>query len=369
MGQRIKVFRESHKNLPTDFCELLNTVAMTIERDSSILFNSTNALLDLCNEILETAKLESGKISDQGENFDLHRTFDDLLSLLTPVAHNKNLKLSADIDPNTPRFLKGQRLHLERILLNLMSNALKFTKEGFVKVSIEGEASSLQITVEDSGIGIPKDHFDSIFEHFTKLSASYCEAQYQGSGLGLYTVKQYLNAMNGSIKVESEVDVGTKFSIELPFAIGEPIEEKTPLRQVNQNSKRKEPDENSRQVLVVEDNLALRLAMELVLEHHNHIVDLAETGETTIEKVKTKKYDMIFMDIGLPDTDGMAVTKIIREDPESKNQSTPVIAITAHLAKDKWRECEQAGMQDLMTKPVDPEMLDQLLRGCKSARG
>lgn len=183
VSERVQLYRSSVRNLPSELVNLLDNTSFTIERDSNILLNSTNALLKLCNEILDTAKLESGKDVGKVEAFDIQALIKNTHSLLSPVAHNRQLDFTVDVATGVPEYLEGYYLYFERILLNLTSNALKFTEDGFVKVHLKlresqkeelniGEEVILEVSVEDSGIGIPEDKFEAIFDHFSKLSSS-----------------------------------------------------------------------------------------------------------------------------------------------------------------------------------------------------
>jgi len=179
-----------------------------------LLIISTDELLQLCNEVLEIIRLDSGKMDEKTGAFHLHDLVQHNVDLLRPVSAHKQLELTLRIDKNLPTYLLGFRIYLDRIILNLLSNALKFTEKGYVHISIglaekykkpvpAGGTINIQIIVEDTGIGIPKNKHKEIFAHFSRLNSSY-QSTYKGSGLGLYSVKRYLEAMKGEVKIESE---------------------------------------------------------------------------------------------------------------------------------------------------------------------
>ncbi len=354
----------------------------TVKNNSSFLINATNELLQLCNEVLETVNLESGKITEQESAFDLRELANHNISLLQPAAQHRQIKLSAEIADNVPRYLRGLRDYFNRSMLNLLSNALKFTEEGFVKLNIlslkptttqeKGSLVVLQIIVEDSGIGIPEDKFETIFDTFSRLTPSY-EGIYKGSGLGLHTVKQYVNAMKGSIKVESEVGKGTKFIMQLPFTISDHSDFKKPAIQLDNLPQHTDVSLNSElsaeeascHILVVEDNRPAAMALKITLRPFSCAIDIAENAKQAIEKLQQNTYDLVFMDVGLPDMNGLDATKKIRALTNTDMAKVPIIALTGHV--NKKDECLAAGMQDLIIKPATTTTLKPILQryaGC-----
>ncbi len=212
----------------------LKKLIETVQRDNNYLMTATEELLQLCNEVLEAVRLESGEVSDNAVSFCLQNIMQHNIELFQPTAHHKKLKLVYEIDQNIPTYLTGYRIYLSRVLLNLISNALKFTEKGTITVSVNpldtnnhvGETTKIQILVKDTGIGIPKDKFDTIFEHFSRLTPAY-EGNYKGAGLGLYTVKRYIEAMKGNIYVESELEQGSCFIVTLPFIVADHSDQET----------------------------------------------------------------------------------------------------------------------------------------------
>ena len=350
----------------------------------TLLMGATDELLQLCNEVLEVVCLETGKPSQQVESFNFHELVKHNIELLKPAAQHKKLNLSYEIAKNMPTFLTGLFIYLDRSLLNLISNALKFTEKGFVKVTASlldanmktpqvGDTITLKLTVDDSGMGIPKDKFDTIFEHFSRLTSSY-QGIYKGAGLGLYTVKRYIEAMKGQITLDSEVDKGTRFTLTLPFIVSdhadrkkESIRPSKPTLTLDVKAAKTELNEISTEkaaatVLLVEDSVLAAIAAKTSLKSFGCAVDVAETGKQAVSMAQRNKYDLILMDVGLPDFTGVEATQKIRalSDPEKAN--VPIVALTGHANNpDRCQEALDAGMQEVINKPAQPLALELIL--------
>ena len=363
--------------------ELLNTLTDlkdTLDQNGHFLMAATDELLQLCNEILEAVKLESGAAKERFEDFGLHELIKHNIELLQPVANHKKLKLSYKIDPNVPKYLYGLCIYLDRILLNIISNALKFTNDGYVNIKIHtfetkysvGDSLTLKIDVEDSGIGIPKDKFDTIFNLFTRLSPTY-EGLYKGAGLGLYSVKQYIDVMGGKINLNSRIGQGTCFSLELPFKVSDHADRtKFSIRKAKQ-IKDAENDSATMKtsldkqcsdafVLIVEDHALASVAVQLTLKTFNCAINVAERGEQAVTMALENNYDLILMDIGLPDISGIEATRKIRQLPNIERASVPIVALTGHAGDNKtYQESIDAGMQEVLNKPAQPHELEAIL--------
>ena len=277
--------------------------------------SATNELLSLCNDILGVVQLESGQNKEISECFHLEHLLSHTTTLLQPVAHDKNLALSYQLDPEIPVFLSGERLKIDRILLNLSSNALKFTKTGYVKIIVrkcrtrtnkitkhDHAHLPIEIIVEDSGMGIPKDKQEIIFECFSRLTRSHT-GSYKGSGLGLYTVRQYVKQLGGSILVESDVDKGSRFIVTLPLQIGHKRECPSILKEETIDT-----DLSKVSALIVEDSEPAAIGLQQQLQNFDCKVDVAKDGRSALQLTQKNAYDIIFMDMGLPDIDEATVT-------------------------------------------------------------
>jgi two-component system aerobic respiration control sensor histidine kinase ArcB len=365
---------------------LLRHVIDRVEEDSQLLMGATDELLGLLNEILETMRLDSGKISTQVTSFNLGELVKHNIDLMQPVAKHRQLTLSYDIDKMIPCYVSGLRHYLDRTLLNLLSNALKFTKEGFVHIKVEsledrgivyrpGDSYRLKISVIDSGMGIPTDKFGTIFEHFSRLSPSY-EGLYKGAGLGLYTVSRYVNAMKGTIEVKSELEKGSSFIVTIPLTISEQSDyEKVSFytskakntTMTLTDSKTVNPIGNKEAlatILVVEDSTLAAKAVQSTLTRLNSrfVSDIASNGHDALQKVQTHPYDLILMDIGLPDIEGIELTRQIRALNKPQTSQLPIIALTGHADDPKKRdEALKAGMQAVFNKPLSSATLDAIL--------
>jgi two-component system aerobic respiration control sensor histidine kinase ArcB len=367
-----------------ELSRLLIGLTTLVKTDSDILMSAVDQLLQLCNEILEVTHLDGGMSVQPSESFDLHDLIQANVELQQPVAKHKKLALSAKIDKKVPRYVKGLKNYTDRTILNLVSNALKFTAKGSVKIKVaiaeDQSASSsnvdksviVQIRVEDTGMGIPEEKFDVIFEYFSRLTSSY-EGVYKGSGLGLYTVKNYIEAMKGSIGLTSAVGKGTCFTITLPFIISDTVDRpresiRVPVAPLHSTSNFLDPIATevlnpSARVLVVEDNEIAAMGVVISLRPFQCAVDVAENGAKALEKAQNNAYDFILMDVGLPDMSGIEVTKAIRSFSDPQKAQVPIFALTGHANDSVARQqCLDAGMQAVYRKPAQTLMLNEIFQ-------
>lgn len=345
-----------------------------IQEDADLLMASTNKLLDLLNEVLEVVQIESSKKKTREEIFNLRELIQNNFMLLRPAIKNQKIDLNYNFPENTQNYFIGNRRLVNRVLMNLLGNAVKFTNRGEISLRViqqkEGkDCLWFDIVVADTGIGIPEDKFDEIFEHFSRLTPAY-QGIYQGSGMGLYTVKRYLEELGGKITVESEVGKGSIFTVSLPLKKVS-AEEMVVFQQqekavkspqlISTKSKASYPINQSPTVLVVEDqSLALRMAVRL-LEELNCQVESARNGQEALERIQQKEYALIFMDIGLPDADGTVICSQVRGLQSFQNAKTPIIGLTAHLDSLIEKTCEQVGMQAVITKPLTMQIAQNIL--------
>jgi PAS domain S-box-containing protein len=352
-----------------------------IEENSNIALDSIDNLLKLCNEILEVAKLETHTRKVPLEAFDPKLVFNDTFNLLKPAAKDRGLALNFSIDKNVPQFLHGSRQYLTKSLLNLMSNAIKFTDKGSVNLNVSllskpkkplkvGDKIKLKIDVIDTGIGIPRDKFDAIFDHFSRLTPTY-QDKYHGSGLGLYTVKQYANAMNGKVTVDSKVGKGSIFTLILPFTVDDhsdyipqPMTRDAiikPKRKAQPSVGDASPRTGVAHILIVEDNQAAAFAARGTAHACHLTVDFACSGKMAVKKASENTYDLILMDLGLPDFSGMEATKKIRALKDKTKANVPIVALTGHASEEELPDLCKIGMQDLIVKPATEQQLQSVL--------
>ncbi len=316
-----------------------------------IIRQSGNHLLQIINDILDLSKLDAGKLELEEEVFDLREEVAGTVELLITQAQQKHLTLTVDISTNVPARIWGDPGRIRQILINLIGNAIKFTSVGGVTVRFEavrmddGERR-LACKVIDTGIGIPAEKIGLLFNHFTQIS-NRGSRQYGGSGLGLAICKRLVEQMGGEIGVHSEPGRGTTFQFDVPLrAVAAAATE--PDATVE--------DQVSLQILLADDNNTNRMVIARMLERLHHRVDLVRNGLEAVEAVRTTPYDVVVMDVVMPEMDGLVATATIR-DLTGRKGRVPIIGLTANAAGNLEEACFRAGMNVFMTKPVTPERL------------
>ncbi|WP_218814559.1 ATP-binding protein [Rickettsiella endosymbiont of Dermanyssus gallinae] len=286
------------------------------------------------------------------------------------------MELSLDYDETIPFCLIGDGIRVQRIILELLTNALKYTDESSIKVSArviqdKKREAIIELRVSDTGMGIPQDKHKEVYNRFTRLIPSF-KGTYPGTGLGLSVVKQFIEDLNGEIHIESDVGKGASFICVIPFQkslldkidteVSNELKETSilPERRAANEPLAVEAAHGSR-VLVVEDNfIAVRVAQN-VLSELGCRTDVAPDGKTAIKKIEKNHYDLILMDMGLPDSDGCEVTRRIRLKQWQRNPSVPIIGLTAHVENDKKQRCLANGMDAVFNKPLTPEKAAEIL--------
>lgn len=342
------------------------------------LVASSHALLDFMDEVLEAIHVSSGEIPRVKKKFELQNLLQHLIDLNKAKAFSKHLELSLDFDKNIPKYLIGDNIRIHRIILELLTNSLNFTDSGFVKLTAqlakqEGREVILKFIVEDTGIGIPQDKQQEIFLQFKKLTPSY-KGIYKGAGLGLAVLKQFVDELDGEIYVKSTVSKGTIFTCIIPLKMAL-LEDDTgvdqdfaDLKKINLKHKTESNINKSdittlfqHRILVVEDNPIAQIVAKTFLNQCDCHVDIAIDGQSALTYWRQNKYDLIFMDIGLPDMDGYQVTHHIRVQEIAKNLHTPIIALTAHVGDENKQRCIESGMNAVINKPLTPKNCRDIL--------
>jgi PAS domain S-box-containing protein len=320
----------------------------------------------IINDILDLASIESGKLKLEAIGFNLNDLLNSLVNTFSFQASEKKIELQYHLDEEANQIFIGDPVRLNQILLNLISNAIKFTHSGVISISCyikkkETKKCLLAFEVRDTGIGIPKDKLETIFESFSQADASVTR-KYGGTGLGLTIVKQLVELQHGSISVESEENIGSTFSFIIPYELGSKDNIKGRLSKASPLLKKSLKDYS---VLLVEDNDINRLYASSILKIWHCKIDVAENGYVALEKIKNEDYDIILMDIQMPVMDGFEATKAIRASAPPKNQ-VPIIALTANATQRDIEQCLHSGMNDCIPKPFTPEDLYNILIRFKS---
>lgn len=325
------------------------------------LINSGQRLTKLLNQILEYASIEADNQPLKILPLDLTELVREALDLSRGDDSKNRIPVIFYIDPAIPRFIAGDQMRLGRILLNLIGNALRFTNSGEINVKItlsEENKQQMIITVSDTGIGIPSDKLGIIFEPFCRLNNSY-QGKYEGVGLGLHIVKQFVKDLNGSIHVNSIENKGTTFVVRLPLLLLSEQQLSAAQKRLIKKEFLSEKSGNPLRILLVEDDSVCQLVAKTMLTDMEHKVDVALSGADASEKLKTP-YELILMDIGLPDTDGLSLAKTIRAG-DGCNKNTTIIALTAHVSREYSEQFVAAGMDAVLFKPFSIQELRTVL--------
>ena len=344
--------------------------------------SSATILMGLLNGILDFSKIEAGQLILEKQPFLLETLLDGIHSTMSGLAREKNLAFSIHTDPRVPEAVIGDSIRLGQILINLLGNAIKFTEQGEVKLCVgidETQRSDnrcrLRFTVEDTGIGIPESKQKSLFESFQQADTS-ISRKYGGTGLGLAISKQLVQLMDGTITVESREGKGARFTFTVLLEPCSP----NAVKQVHISEDALRRDEQILDILLVEDNEANRELATIVLESAGQHVTAAVDGLDALEKLGQRRFDLILMDVQMPRMNGIIATRMIRaierrepvpptidQDLLERLQARladshiPIIAMTAHAMDSDRQRCLDAGMDDYLTKPFQPEqVLDAL---------
>ena len=315
--------------------------------------SSGDTLIVLINDILDLAKVDEGKMSFANAPFKMAESVKVISHLFETKIEENNIALVKEYDTKIPEILLGDVVRLHQILINLLGNAVKFTKKGKITLSIDlleedKEKVTLEIKVSDTGIGIPKNKIATIFEKFEQAGSD-TSSLYGGTGLGLAIVKQLVEKQGGTIAVESKINKGSIFSFTLSF-------QKTNTEIVENASASKDDQTETLplKILVVEDVKLNQLLLRTILDDFQFEYDIADNGKIAVEKLETNTYDIILMDLQMPIMNGFEATEYIRK---TLNLKIPIIALTADVTTVDVEKCRAVGMNDYVSKPLDEEIL------------
>ena len=326
----------------------------TLKKYVDTLQTSSESLLMLINDLLDVAKIEAGGIEIEAIPFSLETVIRDALTILSVRATEKGLTLEADLGDAAGRTFTGDPMRVGQIVTNLVSNAVKFTQQGGVTVSVRRDGPDIALTVSDTGVGISPEKRDLIFEKFTQADSSVTR-QYGGTGLGLAICKGLAEVMGGTIEVESQLGQGSRFSVRLPLAEAPsaiPAADATPVEDGDRPARGR--------LLLAEDYEPNILVAKTFGEMFGYQVDVAENGLYAVKMVRAGAYDLILMDVQMPEMDGFQATRVIRHYERSAHRArTPIIGMTAHALDAARERCLDAGMDDYIAKPFTPADLER----------
>lgn len=335
---------------------------------ASTIRESGNQLLNLLNGILDV--ISTDHINEQDihlESFNLQECMQSIADLGRSSTYKKGIDLLVHIDEKIPHYIVSDRTKLHRVLLNLLGNAIKFTKKGEIELAVtpvvqQHEQLIIQFQVRDTGIGIPNDQQALVFERFFRGNPSY-EGIYQGNGIGLHIAQSYVKLLGGEIKLQSQEGVGTTFYFDLPCQIGQkqpqPISSLNSAPVINQDILSEDLSHPS--VLLVEDNAIALMVIENLLDHANLRYISATDGESAFMLAKIHDFDLIITDLGLPGMSGIELTKQIRDwERIHHKKPVPIIGLSAHTNEDVLSECVPSGMNDRFSKPITKNLIQTL---------
>lgn len=328
--------------------------------------NSADALLDIINDILDFSKIEAGKLDIEVAPFDLGELTGSIVDLLSLRAEEKGIRFSAEMPHEVPRHFRGDAGRLRQALVNLAGNAIKFTDAGSVTIRValqdtDSETVRLRFAVEDTGIGIAEEHHSSLFSKFTTLEPSYTQ-KYGGTGLGLAICKRIVDLMGGEIGFSSAPNEGSTFWFVLPLARMTEAEhrafETAKFESAESPTAGGAPPGSTGRILLAEDHPTNSMIARIVLEKVGYKVDVAANGLEAVEAVRSRPYDLVLMDIGMPEMNGREATKAIRDMPTPAT-SLPIIAMTAHAMQGDRELLLDSGFDGYLGKPASADQLLQ----------
>jgi PAS domain S-box-containing protein len=351
---------------------LLNTSLDDEQREfMTMVRDSAEGLLVVINDILDFSKIEAGKMELVREPFDLRKCVTDAVQIFAWKAEEKCIRLIHRVEPEVPQVCVGDPGRLRQILLNLLGNAMKFTDRGEVEVRVVAIANPSRLpgvqevcfSVRDTGPGIPREKQPIIFEAFAQIDGS-TRRQHGGTGLGLAICANLARLMNGRLWVESAPGSGATFYFAVPLEQSESAAVQSAERKPGQLAPCVAPEARLR-ILVAEDNIVNQRVAHSMLEKMGHSVALAGTGRQAVEAAAAERFDLIFMDVQMPEMDGFEATAHIRR---TEHDHTPIVAMTAHAMSGDREQCLRAGMDDYLAKPIHLEALMAVVKQVPSVR-
>jgi len=325
----------------------------------SIIQFSAETLVSLVNDILDFSKIEAGKLELDVHHFNLHETIEKIEGLFSLKAGEKNLSFNIKIANNIPVYIISDQIRLKQIIINLINNAIKFTNQGSVSLIIKASKQEngqlkLKFEIKDTGIGISQENQSKIFSPFTQSDASFTR-KFGGTGLGLAISRRLVKLLGGKMGVESDLNLGSTFWFTIITQEGE--------EQIEKNEILSTETIKGLNILLAEDNKVNVIVAKQIILKAGHQVVIANNGLEAVEMFKKEKFDLILMDIMMPEMDGLTASNLIRSiENESELAFTPIIALTANVIKKDQQKYIEAGMNDFISKPIHPDILLQKIQ-------
>ncbi|WP_445722052.1 response regulator [Flavobacterium sp.] len=316
---------------------------------------SAKYLLALVNDILKVYKFEENQVVLENNLFNLEDKLETIKNSMENIASKHNNSIIVIVDEKIPQFIIGDSIRLSQIIMNLMSNSLKFTRNGEIEIiailkEVKDDSIYIEFKVRDTGIGIPKKFQDKVFEKFVQIDRK--EDDYQGTGLGLTIVKKLIDLFGGEISLESEENEGTTFTFTIPFESGE-----DKVTEFVNNIEVDLSKPKTYRILIVEDNKINQIVTKRLLENYKFICEIADDGYQAVELLEKHDFDAILMDINMPKINGFETTKLIRQ----RNYSLPIIAVTAFEKEEVEEKAKISGIDDVIAKPFDAKQLFKMI--------
>lgn len=335
------------------------------QREYLLIANEASEnLTSILTDILDLSKIEAGKLDLVAEDFDLSEEVEAVEKVFRAMAQQKGVAIVTDIDGRVPARVRADSLRLRQVLTNLLSNALKFTDHGSVTISVKligaeaGGTALVEFMVKDTGTGIPQHKQERIFEGFRQADA-HTSHTYGGSGLGLTISRLLVSMMGGELKIASSPGLGSSFYFTVPLGRALAPAEPEPFME-----RALQPDGQSYKVLLVEDNRFNQILAERVLIKAGHSVSIAGNGLEALDKLRQEPFDLVLMDVQMPELDGIETTQCIRRGDSVPDPHIPIIAMTAQAMKGDRERCLEAGMNDYVSKPLDVALLLNSIAKC-----
>ncbi|MGN0325349.1 MAG: ATP-binding protein [Lachnospiraceae bacterium] len=331
--------------------------------------NAGQTLLTLVNDILDSSKIESGKMEILPASYDFSSMIHDIVNMISIKAHSKGLKLNVSVDQMLPSGLYGDEIRIRQVLVNLLSNAVKYTEEGSISFRITGECHEekvlLHFSVEDTGIGIREEDLPKLFEEFERID-EYRNRSIEGTGLGMSITAQLLSMMGSKLQVESVYEKGSKFS----FSLEQGIVEQEPIGDLEERIRRMATEWNYKapfiapgaSILMVDDNAINRKVFSSLLKALKISTDTVDSGEKCLEVITEKHYDLIFLDHMMPGMDGIETLHRIKDTKNHYCTDTPVIALTANAVTGAKEMYLAEGFDNFLSKPIITEKLEHMIK-------